>query len=150
MDKQITPPGEVMRVKYGHMRLATNTRENLFFEWMQFALCTHKPDAVVYEDIKRSPGAAQAHSFGGYRAIMNLVCQRAQIETVGVGVGEWKKHLCGKGYGNCKKPKKSDTFEYQPIVALRERGYHVTDDNEADAIGILLYALECGVVEKVQ
>ena len=147
LDKQIMPPMDITRVKSGHVRLATKERERLFYEAIQRLLEIHQPDAVVYEDIKRSPGTAQAHSFGGYRAIMNLACQWYKIETVGVGVGEWKKHLCGKGYGNCKKPKKSDMFEYQPIIALRERGYPVTDDNEADAIGILLYALETGVVE---
>jgi Holliday junction resolvasome RuvABC endonuclease subunit len=80
---------------------------------------------------------AAAHAFGGYRAILWQVCQIQEIESVGVGVGEWKKHITGKG-----NAPKNDV-----IAAIKKRGYPVTDDNEADAIGILLYALETGVVE---
>lgn len=136
--KQITPKMDIIRIESGHMLLATDTREHLFCEWMQYALQTYKPSVVVYEDVKRHMSTAAAHSFGGYRAIMNLVCQGYKIETVGIGVKVIKMHITGNG-----NAPKNDM-----IAAIQNRGYNVTDDNEADAIGALLTALETGVVER--
>ena len=124
-------------IGYGHKRLSGD-KESMFFYWLRETLeHQYSPSVVVYEDIKRHLSTAAAHAFGGYRAIMNLNCQMYGIESVGVGVGEWKKHITGKG-----NAPKNDV-----IAAIQKRGYNVTDDNEADAIGILLYALETGVVE---
>jgi Holliday junction resolvasome RuvABC endonuclease subunit len=123
----------------GHIRLATATRERLFCEWMQYAMQTYKPSVVVYEEVKRHMSTASAHSFGGYRALMNCVCQSYGIETVGIGVKVVKMYITGNG----NAPKNA------MIAAIQKRGYNVTDDNEADAIGVLLTALETGVVERV-
>ena len=50
----------------------------------------------------------------------------------GVPVGTWKRSVCGKG--NARK---------QDIIdAVRARGFRPTDDNEADALAVLLWALE--------
>ena len=50
----------------------------------------------------------------------------------GVPVGTIKKHASGKG----NAPKQA------MIDAARQRGFNPADDNEADAIAILLWALE--------
>jgi Holliday junction resolvasome RuvABC endonuclease subunit len=47
-------------------------------------------------------------------------------------VGTWKRHACGKG----------NASKQEVIAAMRERGFEPADDNEADAIAILLWALE--------
>jgi hypothetical protein len=47
-------------------------------------------------------------------------------------VGTVKKHATGSG--NAGKP--------AMIAAARARGFNLTDDNEADALAILLWALE--------
>ena len=125
-------------IQSGHRKLGKN-KESEFWAWL-FEVVTNAsvtPSCIVYEDVKRHMSTAAAHAFGGYRAILWQVCQIHGIESVGVGVGEWKKHITGKG-----NAPKNDV-----IAAIKKRGYPVTDDNEADAIGILLYALECGVVE---
>jgi Holliday junction resolvasome RuvABC endonuclease subunit len=49
-----------------------------------------------------------------------------------VPVGTWKRHACGKGNAD----------KQAVIAAMRARGFEPADDNEADAIAILLWALE--------
>ena len=50
----------------------------------------------------------------------------------GVPVGTIKRHITGRG--NADKA--------AVIAAVRARGYSPSDDNEADAIAILLWAIE--------
>ncbi len=50
----------------------------------------------------------------------------------GVPVGTWKRHACGKGNAD----------KQAVIAAMRSLGFEPADDNEADAIAILLWALE--------
>ena len=59
-------------------------------------------------------------------------CEDRSIPYGGVPVGTWKRHACGKG--NASKD--------EVLAAMRERGFEPADDNEADAISILLWALE--------
>jgi Holliday junction resolvasome RuvABC endonuclease subunit len=134
-------------ISSGHVKLKMKNRELVFQDWVLQHLRMYTPDYVVYENIQFSRNVQAGHCAGMWRGLLNAACQSCIVKAIGVPVGTWKLHLCGKGHGKCKKPEKGDTFEYQPIIALRERGYAVTDDNEADAIGILLYALECDVVE---
>jgi len=129
--------GENIPIQSGHVKLKTKTREHDFLDWMKNTLAKVKPDFVVFEDVKRHPYVTSAHSFGGYRALMLSQCQERKIKTIGVGVKVWKKYITGNGNAS----KEDD------VAAIQKRGYPVTDDNEADAIGILLYALETGVVE---
>ena len=56
----------------------------------------------------------------------------ASLPYQGVPVGTWKRHACGKGNAD----------KQAVIAAVRERGFEPADDNEADAIAILLWALE--------
>jgi len=98
------------------------------------------PDAIVYEDVKRHLSTAAAHAWGGYRALTEYAADAVGLLTVGVGVKTWKKHITGNG-----NAAKNDVID-----ALAARGYIVPDHNAADALGLLLYALECGVVERVK
>jgi Holliday junction resolvasome RuvABC endonuclease subunit len=100
------------------------------------AIVIVRPDAIVYEDVKRHLSTAAAHAWGGYRALTELCADRHGLLTVGVGVKVWKKHITGNG-----NAAKNDVMD-----ALKQRGYDVPDHNAADALGLLLYALECGVV----
>ena len=56
------------------------------------------------------------------------------IAYQGVPVGTIKRHVTGKGNAN----------KAAVIAAIRKRGFDPADDNEADAIAILLWALETG------
>lgn len=89
--------------------------------------------AVYYEDVKaHGPGVQAAHVYGGFLAILESWCAANNLPLYGVGVGTIKKHATGRG--NATKP--------DMIFAAEALGVAVTDDNQADAVALLAYALE--------
>lgn len=89
-------------------------------------------DLVVYEQVRRHAGVDAAHAFGGWLAILTSWCDHHDIQYQGAPVGTIKRFIAGKG--NADKA--------AVIAAVRERGFNPADDNEADAIAILLWAIE--------
>ena len=90
--------------------------------------------AVHYEEVRRHLSTDAAHVHGGLLATLTAWCEQRSIAYQGVPVGTIKRHVTGKG--NADKA--------AVIAAVRARGYSPGDDNEADAIAILLWALETG------
>jgi hypothetical protein len=90
--------------------------------------------AVHYEEVRRHLSTDAAHVHGGLLATLTAWCEQRSIAYQGVPVGTIKRHVTGKG--NADKA--------AVIAAVRARGYSPADDNEADAIAILLWALETG------
>ncbi|WP_369952110.1 hypothetical protein [Ralstonia syzygii] len=88
--------------------------------------------AVYYEDVKNHAGVIAAHVYGGFLAILESWCAANNLPLYGVGVGTIKKHATGKGNAT-----KDDM-----IAAAKARYLAVIDDNHADAIALLAYALE--------
>ena len=104
-----------------------------FGKWLEQTLeITGGVDAVYYEAVRRHAGTDASHVFGGLLATLTAWCEQNGIPYSGVPVGTWKRHACGKGNAS-----KDDV-----IAAMRERGFEPADDNEADAIAILLWAIE--------
>ena len=89
-------------------------------------------DAVYYEAVRRHLGTDASHVYGGLLATLTAWCEGQSIPYSGVPVGTWKRHVCGKGNAD----------KQAVIDAMRARGFKPADDNEADAIAILLWALE--------
>ena len=89
-------------------------------------------DLVVYEQVRRHAGVDAAHAYGGWLAILTAWCDHHGIAYQGVPVGTIKRHVTGKG--NADKA--------AVIAAIRARGFNPADDNEADALAILLWATE--------
>ena len=89
-------------------------------------------DAVYFEEVRRHAGVDAAHAYGGFMAHLTAWCEHHQIPYQGVPVGTIKKHATGKGNAN----------KDQMISAARLRGHAPADDNEADAIALLLWAIE--------
>ena len=87
--------------------------------------------AVYFEEVRRHAGTDAAHIYGGFLACLSAWCEEHAIAYQGVPVGTIKRHATGKG--NADKA--------AVIAALRERGFSPTDDNEADALAILIWAL---------
>lgn len=87
---------------------------------------------VYFEEVRRHAGTTAAHVYGGLLAIMMSWCAENDIEFQGVPVGEIKSFWTGKG--NAKKE--------DMIAEARRRGYDPVDDNEADAIAILVLKTE--------
>lgn len=88
--------------------------------------------AVYFEEVRRHVGTDAAHLYGGFLATLTAWCEEHGIPYQGVPVGTIKRHVTGKG--NADKA--------AVIEAVRARGFSPADDNEADAISILLWAIE--------
>ena len=88
--------------------------------------------AVCFEEIRRHAGVDAAHVYGGLMATLTTWCEHHNIPYQGVPVGTIKKHATGKG--NASKE--------EVIAAMRALGHAVTDDNEADALAILHWAID--------
>ncbi|MCC7227382.1 MAG: hypothetical protein IT507_11890 [Burkholderiaceae bacterium] len=88
--------------------------------------------AVYFEEVRRHAGVDAAHVYGGLMATLTTWCEHHNIPYQGVPVGTIKKHATGKGNAG-----KGDV-----IAAIRARGHSVTDDNEADALALLHWALD--------
>ena len=88
-------------------------------------------DALYFEEVRRHAGVDAAHAYGGFLATLTAWCEHHQIPYQGVPVGTIKKHATGKGNAS-----KDDL-----INAARARGFHPCDDNEADALALLDWAI---------
>ena len=89
-------------------------------------------EAIHYEEVRRHIGTDAAHVFGGLMAVLTAWAEMRGVPYQGVPVGTIKKHATGKG--NASKS--------MMIEAARTKGFSPADDNEADAIAILLWAIE--------
>lgn len=89
-------------------------------------------EAIYFEEVRRHLGTDAAHLYGGFLATLTAWCEQNNIAYEGVPVGTIKRFITGKG--NADKRAVTD--------AVRARGYQPGDDNEADAIAILLWAIE--------
>ena len=89
-------------------------------------------DAVYLEEVRRHAGTSASQIYGGWLAILTAWCEHHGIPYQGVPVGTIKRHVTGKG--NASKD--------AVIEAVRARGFAPADDNEADAIALLLWAIE--------
>lgn len=88
--------------------------------------------AVYFEEVRRHIGVDAAHTYGGLMATLTSWCEHHRIPYSGVPVGTIKKHATGSGAA------KKDAM----IAAMQAKGHPVTDDNEADALALLHWAIE--------
>jgi hypothetical protein len=88
--------------------------------------------AIWFEEVRRHAGTDAAHVYGGLMATLTAWAELRGVPYEGVPVGTIKKHATGKGNAN----------KEAMITAARSRGFSPADDNEADAIAILLWAME--------
>ena len=88
--------------------------------------------AIWFEEVRRHAGTDAAHVYGGLMATLTAWAELRGVPYQGVPVGTIKRHATGKG--NADKA--------AMIAAARGHGFSPADDNEADAIAILLWAIE--------
>ncbi len=87
---------------------------------------------LYFEEVRRHVSTDASHAYGGFLATLTAWCERHGIPYSGVPVGTIKKHATGKGNAS-----KDDV-----LAAIRTAGFVPTDDNEADALALLRWALE--------
>jgi Holliday junction resolvasome RuvABC endonuclease subunit len=82
--------------------------------------------------VRRHAGTDAAHVYGGLLATLSAWAEQRSIPYAGVPVGTIKRYATGKG----------NAGKEAVICAMRQRGYTSADDNEADALALLLWAIE--------
>ena len=89
-------------------------------------------NAVFFEEVRRHAGVDAAHAYGGFMGHLTAWCELHNIPYQGVPVGTIKKHATGKG--NASKD--------EMIAAAVKHGFTPVDDNEADALALVRWAIE--------
>jgi Holliday junction resolvasome RuvABC endonuclease subunit len=129
VDQTITSGSETFkpgRFEGGGMRFLR------FKRWLtEIKQSTDGLDAVYFEEVRRHAGVDAAHAYGGFMAHLTAWCEHHEIPYQGVPVGTIKKHATGKG--NASKD--------EMIAAMQARGFRAADDNEADALALLMWAM---------
>ena len=87
---------------------------------------------VYFEEVRRHVGVDAAHVYGGLMATLTTWCEHHNIPYQGVPVGTIKKHATGKG----------NAGKAEVIAAMQALVHVVTDDNEADALALLHWAID--------
>ncbi len=93
-------------------------------------------DEIVFEEVRGHRGVDAAHVYGGFLATLTAWCEHHGIPYRSVPAGTIKRHATGKG----NAPKNA------VVAAMQARGFEPTDDNEADALAILLWAEDNRVI----
>lgn len=88
--------------------------------------------SVYFEEVRRHSGVDAAHVYGGLMATLTTWCEHHNVPYQGIPVGTIKKHATGKG----------NAGKAEVMAAMRAKGHPVTDDNEADALALLVWAME--------
>ena len=88
-------------------------------------------DQVVFEEVRRHAGVDAAHAYGGFLGQLGSFCEHHHIPYQGVPVGTIKRFITGKG--NASKE--------AVITAIHGLGHSPVDDNEADALALLHWAI---------
>jgi hypothetical protein len=106
--------------------------------WLRFRAWLQEIDAaagkvgvVVFEEVVAHRGVAASHCYAGFLAHLTAWAEAKHIPYQGVPVGTIKRHIAGKG--NADKA--------AVIAAVKALGFDPQDDNEADALALLLWAL---------
>lgn len=86
---------------------------------------------VFFEAVRAHSATDAAHAYGGFMATLTTFCEELEIDYQGVPVQTIKKFISTKG--NAEKS--------EVIKCVQKLGFNPKDDNEADAIALLLYGL---------
>ena len=104
-----------------------------FRRWLDSMASSAGPiGSIVFEEVRRHAGTTAAHVYGGFLAHLTAWCEGVGTPYQGVPVGTIKRFATGKG--NAGKD--------AVIAAMRARGFAPADDNEADALALLLWAID--------
>ncbi|WP_223618974.1 hypothetical protein [Lysobacter sp. ESA13C] len=103
-----------------------------FVRWLdELSRFAGPPSALYFEEVRRHRGVDAAHVYGGFLAQLTAWCERHAVPYQGVPVGTIKKFATGKG--NADKA--------AMIEAAKGWGHRPEDDNEADALALLHWAI---------
>jgi crossover junction endodeoxyribonuclease RuvC len=88
-------------------------------------------DCVLFEEVRGHRGTTAAQIFGGFLAHLTAWAEDNQTPYEGVRDGAIKRHITGKG----------NASQEEVIAAVRAKGFSPVDDNDADALALLDWAI---------
>jgi crossover junction endodeoxyribonuclease RuvC len=103
-----------------------------FRRWLAEVEAAEGPLAVFFEEVRAHAGTTAAHAYGGFLAELSAWCEKRAHPYEGVPVATIKRFAVGRGNAD----------KLAVIDAIRARGFWPADHNEADAIAILLWAIQ--------
>lgn len=104
-----------------------------YLSWLDSIKKEHEIiDEVYFEEVRRHKGTQAAHVYGAFKGILMMWCEEWMMPYHGVPVGTIKLFATGEYHAS----------KEMMIDAARECGYDVVDDNQADAIHLLRYAID--------
>jgi crossover junction endodeoxyribonuclease RuvC len=104
-----------------------------FREWLRDIKISAKGiDEVYFEEVRRHIGTDASHAYGGFLGTLTSWCEENSIPYQGVPVKTIKKYVTGTGNAN----------KQMVMDAVKAKGFEIKDDNEADALALLLYVRE--------
>ncbi len=102
-----------------------------FRNWLLQMIAVHDIREIYFERVFGHLGTEAAHCYGGFMYTLATVCLEKNIPCMGFTVQTIKKFMTGKGNAN----------KEEMIAAAKARGFNPQTDDEADAIAIMLLAL---------
>ena len=102
-----------------------------FRNWLLQMIALYGVQEIYFERVYGHSGTEAAHVYGGLMYTLATVCLEQNLKCVGLTVQTIKKFMTGKG--NATKD--------EMIAATKSRGFDPQTDDEADAIAIMLLAL---------
>ncbi len=102
-----------------------------FLQWLYWTLDQYEIGKVYFERVRRHLGTEAGHVYGAFMYILAAVCEAHQVPYEGCEVGEIKKYIAGHGRAT----------KDEVVKAMSNLGFSPADDNEADALAILLLAI---------
>lgn len=103
-----------------------------FYSFLVFLLDLIKSEnisKIYYESVCAHAGVKAAHMYGGFEAILLCVACSNDINIEGIGVTTIKRKVTGNGHAT----------KDEILKSVNERlSTHIVDDNEGDAVAIML------------
>lgn len=100
--------------------------------WLSALIDREQIHAVTFERVVFGHSSASASDvYGGFRALTEMVADSHSCDLSSVSVPTIKKHWTGSGRAD----------KAAMIAEAKRRGFKPTDDNAADALAILHYAI---------
>ena len=118
--------------KLGTYKEKFGERFHEFRTWLLNIIAKHNIEAVYFERVFGHKGVEAAHCYGGFLYMLASVCFQQNISCTGLTVQAIKKFMTGK----------SNATKDEMIAAAKQKGFNPATNDEADAIAIILLAIE--------
>lgn len=107
-----------------------------FSNWLSDKAAEKPIGCIYYEAVRRHTATDAAHVYGGLMGTLTAWAELRGVPYQGIPVGTIKKHATGKG----------NASKQAVIDAMRTKGHDPFDDNEADALALLHWAIEAAPI----